>query len=1246
MVLRKRGALVGLALFVALAITTVTTPVASAAPASAGGATVVPPAGRLSVTLLGPQPKHAKVDAPSAPIRTKDPGALRAAKAAAEAGVPKASATVPPSAAGPSGSLFSGLNSAGLSAQDEGATATPPDSTGAIGPTRYIEMVNNLVGVYDRSNLTQLSKVDFPTFAHVPAGLTTSDPQVEWDPIANRWLYAMVGIATGANYLLFGWTKTADPSDLSNGWCTFGVNTGRYLQDYPKLGHDVNFVTVGSNAYDDSLPAFPFVTAQIWAFPKPAASDTTCSSPVNATFFADPTHLLKNADGTLAFTPIPANTTDAVNDYIVGSRDVSTGPASKVMVWHLEARPAATLVADGDISVGASYAVPPGVPQPGTSYLIDTLDGRLTQAVARFDPTAGAEALWTQQTVAGSGRSVVRWYELLPTRRTIYQQGVLQSPTDFYFNAAISPSWAGNDASISYNRASSTQLAMIGAQTRTSSTPLGQMDAGELSLGTSSAANQEAAFQTNCNPNPCRWGDYSGATPDPSNAHVVWGSNQIDGPVFLGYAQWTTQNFAISTVPPAPDFTLSLSPASQTVVAGGATSYAVNASRVGGFAGAITLSVSGLPGGVAGSFSPNPASGATSTLSVTTGSATPVGSYSLTITGSSGSLTRTAGGTLVVNPPPSPDFSLSTSPSSQTIAPGAGTAYTLAVTRTLGFSGSVSLSISGLPSGAAGSFGPNPASGTTSTLSVTSSTGTPLGTYPLTITGTSGSLTRSAPATLVVSPPPPCSSATLAPAATTQSVGTTIAFTATSGGCSSPQYQYFVQLLNGTWSMQRAFSTDPTWSWNTTGLALGTYTVRVWANQVGNPTSSQEAYASSTVTLTAPSACTSASLSPASASQPVGTAIAFTAGSGGCPNPQYQFFIQLPNGNWSMQRAFTTDPTWSWNTTGLAAGTYTVRVWANQVGNSTSSQEAYASSIVTLTGPPACTSANLAPPNTSQAVGTVIGFTAGSSGCPNPQYQFFIQSPDGAWSMQRAFSTDPTWSWNTAGLALGTYTVRVWANQVGDSTSSQEAYASSIVTLVAPSACTAASLLPATTNQPVGATIVFTAGSGGCPNPQYQFFIQLPNGNWSMQRAFSTSPTWSWNTTGLAAGTYTVRVWANQVGNSTGSQEAYASSIATLTLPSACTSASLTPPSANQPVGATIAFTAGSGGCPNPQYQFFIQLPNGSWSMQRAFTTDPSWSWNTTGLAPGNYTVRVWANQVGNPTSSQEAYASSAVTLT
>src|SRR6266567_5492161 len=521
------------------------------AQAAASGPNVIAPVGSVQAMLVTPKAHGTSADHRSAPFRAKDPTALRTAKARAQAqhSPPAPSTPVPASA-----SLFNGLNSPGLSAADQGYQPTPPDSTGAVGPTRYLEFVNNLVGVYDKTNLSELSSTDLATFTAVPSGLYTSDPQIQWDPLGNRWFYAAVAFNANFtnNYLLFGWSKTADPSDLANGWCRYASPTGAIIADYPKLGHDANFVTIGDNQYDGGQSGLPFVTADIWAISKPAASATTCSGSVSASHFADAAHVLKNSDGTGAFTPVPANTTDSLaNGYIVAAHDVSVTPQSKVMVWQMT--PGPKLVAKGDIPVGASYSVPAGVPQPDAPYLIDSLDGRLTQAVAHNDPSAGAEAVWTQQTVAGTGgRTIVRWYEFLPGTLKIRQQGSLSSTTDYFWNAAISPSIAGNDAMIEYNRGSSTLLSLIGAQTRTSSTSLGQMDAGEVLLASSSAPDEETAFETNCSPNPCRWGDYSGATPDPSNPGVVWGSNQIDGGVIFGFGQWQTQNFAIATNGPPP----------------------------------------------------------------------------------------------------------------------------------------------------------------------------------------------------------------------------------------------------------------------------------------------------------------------------------------------------------------------------------------------------------------------------------------------------------------------------------------------------------------------------------------------------------------------------------------------------------------------------------------------------------------------------------------------------------------------
>ena len=195
-----------------------------------------------------------------------------------------------------------------------------------------------------------------------------------------------------------------------------------------------------------------------------------------------------------------------------------------------------------------------------------------------------------------------------------------------------------------------------------------------------------------------------------------------------------------------PDFTLSVSPSIGTVTQGGSTSYSVTISPVGGFTGQVTLSVSGLPTGANASFIPNPAT-ASSTLSVTTSMSTLAGAYTLTITGVNGSLTHTTTVTLVVTPPP--DFTLSASPSSQTVTPGGSTSYGVTISPTGGFNGQVTLSVSGLPSGATGFFTPNPATAS-STLSVTTTTSTLPGTYTLTITGVNGSLTHTTTVTLTV----------------------------------------------------------------------------------------------------------------------------------------------------------------------------------------------------------------------------------------------------------------------------------------------------------------------------------------------------------------------------------------------------------------------------------------------------------------------------------------------------------------
>ena len=99
---------------------------------------------------------------------------------------------------------------------------------------------------------------------------------------------------------------------------------------------------------------------------------------------------------------------------------------------------------------------------------------------------------------------------------------------------------------------------------------------------------------------------------------------------------------------PAPNFSLSLSPASLSVTQGSSGSSTITVSPSGGFTGSVSLSASGLPAGVTASFGTNPAT-STSTVTFSASSTATTGTATVTITGTSGSLTHTTTISLTVN---------------------------------------------------------------------------------------------------------------------------------------------------------------------------------------------------------------------------------------------------------------------------------------------------------------------------------------------------------------------------------------------------------------------------------------------------------------------------------------------------------------------------------------------------------------------------------------------------------------------
>lgn len=237
-------------------------------------------------------------------------------------------------------------------------------------------------------------------------------------------------------------------------------------------------------------------------------------------------------------------------------------------------------------------------------------------------------------------------------------------------------------------------------------------------------------------------------------------SDNYTGPVQLDVFQDNVYGTFMFNFVPVQTFSFTVNPSSLGVIQGSCANYNLLVSAlIANFGGTITFQVSGLPANVTGNFSPASLSGSgSSILTVCAAPSASLGTYGLLITGSYGAEVHSIPVTLGVNPPP--NFTLTASPSGQTVIAGNSANFTVSTGSVSGFAGNVALSISGLPAGVSATFSPvTVAVGSSSTLHISTTTGVPPGSYRMVVTGVSGGISHSANVVLGVTappPPPPC----------------------------------------------------------------------------------------------------------------------------------------------------------------------------------------------------------------------------------------------------------------------------------------------------------------------------------------------------------------------------------------------------------------------------------------------------------------------------------------------------------
>jgi hypothetical protein len=210
------------------------------------------------------------------------------------------------------------------------------------------------------------------------------------------------------------------------------------------------------------------------------------------------------------------------------------------------------------------------------------------------------------------------------------------------------------------------------------------------------------------------------------------------------------------------DLSLTATPSSQSFVPLGTGSAAVSVKALGLFADTVTVTVSplvqaGLTTTVTGSTSFSLSNGATGSLTLGFTSTTSTGpfpqtfSVSINAIGTTSRISHTATLTIIVSPP---DYTLTASPTSLSIPPGASDTSTITVGRLSGYIGDVTLSA---PTVAGLTVGVSPAlisgSTTTATLSVATSASTVPKNYTVTVSGSASSGIHTVSVTVVVPPP-------------------------------------------------------------------------------------------------------------------------------------------------------------------------------------------------------------------------------------------------------------------------------------------------------------------------------------------------------------------------------------------------------------------------------------------------------------------------------------------------------------
>ncbi|TLX92752.1 MAG: hypothetical protein E6K96_10145 [Thaumarchaeota archaeon] len=381
--------------------------------------------------------------------------------------------------------------------------AAPPDVQVAVSPDYIVEMVNIIYGVWTRQGA--LVKVSGLASLWGTASDYIGDPKILYDSQSGRWFASLLDVSQGSV-----WVGASASNDPTGSWYTYSFKTSGYCPDQPILGVNTDKVMVSAN---DFLPGTKgcsgtFVGLQYWIFNKSemltgASVHSQTIPPDKNLFSLHPVHSL----------------TPTETEYVVSSTSTS-GP--ELLLYSITGVPPNPVTITQHTLSISSLNTPPAAPQLNAATKIDTGDNRV------LDASWSNGTMWISLndgcTPAGDSalRSCLRLIEVNTSTNSVLQDWDAAARSNYYFYPALRADSTG-DLFVVFGYSTSSAYPSVAVAVHGFADPPNTLEQPiTLAAGTGPEVNGTGSSGF-CPSYPvCRYGDYFGATTDPSDPSLVW----------------------------------------------------------------------------------------------------------------------------------------------------------------------------------------------------------------------------------------------------------------------------------------------------------------------------------------------------------------------------------------------------------------------------------------------------------------------------------------------------------------------------------------------------------------------------------------------------------------------------------------------------------------------------------------------------------------------------------------------------